>query len=646
MNNPEWYFKPLEPGGTTREPIHGEFFSVDAISNPATSLIREAFQNSLDASDKKRPVRIRIYLSGDDAVLDTRNTGIMQGGLWKHIQAKDSGINNASAPTSEFKMPFLIIEDFGTTGLTGSVNAPFRPRDDSKNHFYHFFRAEGQSDKGSAARGSWGIGKFVFYRSSRISTLFCYTVTEDTHDNYFMGKSILKSHYLKREQVSCYQDGYFGKKDPLHKDMILPVDDPEYISHIKKHFRIKRELDQPGLSVIIPWPDEDITEHAILMAVLKDYFYPVITGQLTVDIETGNDSVTELNRDTIAELTEEQLFESDSKDLPYLIRFSQEVVKSSDQRSYELNAPESGKAWNWSDDMFPESIIDNLRTDFLSYKPIVLKVPVEVRAKNKQPESSYFQVFMKRSSADLPIRQVFIREGIIIPRVNTHKLRATMGIFYADDEPIASFLRDSENPSHTEWQYGSTKFKGKYVSGRSDISFIRKSISYISDFLTSQDEEEDREILSSFFPMTDEVVEHRKRTKPKLRKKGEEPDIPDIDVPQRSQKLYIISNLENGFRIRGDKSAISEEDLPFDIVVKAGYEIRQGDPIKRHSLYDFDFREPDQCGLSIKHNGIEIISIDCNAVRFKVEDILFMYEVRGFDKKRDVYLRIRKHSST
>ena len=56
-----WYFRPKVKGETIREPIHGEFFATDAISDPGMALVREDIQNSLDAGRKGEKVMVRIY---------------------------------------------------------------------------------------------------------------------------------------------------------------------------------------------------------------------------------------------------------------------------------------------------------------------------------------------------------------------------------------------------------------------------------------------------------------------------------------------------------------------------------------------------------------------------------------------------------
>lgn len=56
----KWHFVKYRPDETTRDPIVGEFFSTDAIENPAQALVREGIQNTLDAG-RERPVHVRVY---------------------------------------------------------------------------------------------------------------------------------------------------------------------------------------------------------------------------------------------------------------------------------------------------------------------------------------------------------------------------------------------------------------------------------------------------------------------------------------------------------------------------------------------------------------------------------------------------------
>jgi len=134
-----WYFKPKVPGDTIREPIQGEFFATDAISDPGMALVREGIQNSLDAARRGEKVLVRIYVSGDASAADASQARSYFVGAWEHYNAAGSGLRPDEVPAGASSCPFLVFEDFGTTGLEGDPAEPFAPRVRTKNHFYHFF---------------------------------------------------------------------------------------------------------------------------------------------------------------------------------------------------------------------------------------------------------------------------------------------------------------------------------------------------------------------------------------------------------------------------------------------------------------------------------------------------------------------------
>ena len=63
---PFWRFNQVRPGDKIREPIQGEFFSAEAISNNSgEALSREGIQNSLDAGRNNETVVVRLFVSGE-----------------------------------------------------------------------------------------------------------------------------------------------------------------------------------------------------------------------------------------------------------------------------------------------------------------------------------------------------------------------------------------------------------------------------------------------------------------------------------------------------------------------------------------------------------------------------------------------------
>lgn len=266
---PKWYFLPQRPGDTTREPIQGEFFSTEAISNTAEALVREGNQNSLDAGRDGAKVRVRLFLTGPGGGAATpEKIKPYLDGAWAHYQANQNGLRDVPAETDG--CPYLVFEDFGTTGLSGDP-LQWHKQEGVKNGFFTFFRAEGQSDKEQGDRGRWGVGKFVFPRSSRISTFWAVTVRQEARPRLMMGRAILKSHAIGDKRF--VPDGYFGEEKELSgsERIIAPIEDAKVIDAFCATFGLARK-GEPGLSIVVPWYDPEITQAALLRAVIEDYF--------------------------------------------------------------------------------------------------------------------------------------------------------------------------------------------------------------------------------------------------------------------------------------------------------------------------------------------------------------------------------------
>ena len=139
----KWHFCEQRPADPIRNPISGEFFSTEAVSNATEAIVREGIQNSLDARIDRASGRaeVRIYLSESDSALPPANVGRWFSTLWPHIKADRNGLRNQPDPTKPCR--FICFEDFKTTGLTGSTSA-HQVVDGAPNHFLNFFRAEGR----------------------------------------------------------------------------------------------------------------------------------------------------------------------------------------------------------------------------------------------------------------------------------------------------------------------------------------------------------------------------------------------------------------------------------------------------------------------------------------------------------------------
>src|SRR5437588_4274449 len=238
-----WYFRELSIGEKTRDPIQGEFFATEAIRDPADALVRDGVQNSLDEA-RDATVHINIVLARDAHALPADKAAKWFKGAWGHLHASGNGLRQP--PKEDQPCAFLVFEDFGTGGLQGDINQAFdRPL--TKNSFFYFFRAEGRSGKTEAAIGRWGVGKYVFPRSSQANLFFGLTVRADDSKRLLMGQTVLKTHRVANSHYS--PDGYGGERG--RDGLILPLSDHTTLDEFTREFRLTRAT-EPGLSVVVP----------------------------------------------------------------------------------------------------------------------------------------------------------------------------------------------------------------------------------------------------------------------------------------------------------------------------------------------------------------------------------------------------------
>jgi hypothetical protein len=549
-----WSFKKLDIGGNNREPIHGEFFAAEGISDPGMALVREAIQNALDAGNPTQTVLVRVFLSGEnDSQSADAVTRWFGDTAWAHLNAEDNGLRRDELPSKESNCTFLVFEDFGTSGLTGDPAQAFRDRTGKKNHFYHFFRAEGQTDKDSSNRGSWGVGKHVFWRSSRVSSAFAVTVsaTDTGHRRLMMGKTVLKSHGIGDEKDARYQDGYFGMLPTADQLLPMPISDDSEITQFCKQFNLERGT-EPGLSVVVPWPDKDITDREIICGVAKHYFYPILTGQLEVIVKTPTKSATLDSQSFFSEL--KNVDAGLAEELQPLIDLTNWARSLKPDERSVLAMCNGDRAWQWSNELFPAELLKSLQKRFQDGENLAIRIPVTVRPKRGSPSTSFFDAYFVRNASEIAGHPAFIREQIIVPNVDAPRSRGVRALVVIDDLALAGFLRDAENPSHTEWPHKGSNFDGKYKSGPADLRFIKRTIHEIVSALVETDKKEDPTAFIDFFSLPaaadDPAAIKGKGPKNKVKKDETEADDtkpPDPPPPPPPPPRFRVQRVRGGF---------------------------------------------------------------------------------------------------
>jgi hypothetical protein len=626
-----WTFNELRPGDKTREPTQGEFFATDAIRNLAEALVRESIQNSLDAAEHNgtgtsaATVRVRIFLGSGTASRSPEHISEFLHGCWPHLQANGNGLRRPPSPNEQCS--FLVIEDFGTSGLIGDVKQ-WHDISGVKNAFFYFFRAEGRTGKGEEDRGRWGVGKYVFPRSSRANSFFGFTVRNTDGKRLLMGQAVLKTHCC--DGTYFKPDGIFGQLDG---QLPLPLDDKKLIDRFRSAFSISRDL-EPGLSIVIPWIDPEITKETLLDAVIRGYFFPILEGKLVVTVE-ADDEVLEINESTLVAVTD-KLAGASANELRPFVRLAEWAAFRPDQEIIKLGLPPRDRPTWSAPDIIPPATIAILQRKLDAGERIAIRVPILVRTQRGGEEQSFFDVFLVNEGGK-DDRTVFIREGIIISDVRARRARGVRSIATIEHKPLATLLGDSENPAHTQWQKDSSNFRDKYPKtyGVAVLSYVTHSVSGIMELVSAQQREEDVTLLKDFFslPSQDGSPIRQKRRK---KKDGTEPSGPP-EPPEPRKKRYRLGKVSGGFHISAGEP---DSELPQILEIHAAYDVRRGNAFNKYDTADFRM-ERLPIRLEPLPRGLNIISRKGNQIIAEVQSNDFLLTVVGFDTDRDLCVDVK-----
>jgi hypothetical protein len=585
-------------------------FNTDEVTLVAT-IVREPHQNSLDARQpgSNVPVRTRFRFhepknSDKEYFLELFN------GLSPHLVASDIDLERV-----DFGAPrILVIEDFGTTGLSGEFD-----NSNDMSPFNDFWRRIGTSHKGGVSGGRWGLGKLVFSSASQIRTFFGLTIRLDdlACRPLLMGQSVLKTHVMSGVKYAPHI--FFGRVGS--KKLQLPETELVEIEKFRSAFGITR-LDEPGLSIAVPFVLDDITPEALVPEVIRNYFFPILTGKLVVEVD---DML--INAETFDDVAISCLAGSAmaNRELMAFIR-----------RMHIAPPPDVILNASWTESGGLESAIESIHLVALREKLaastdlVHVRAPITIRRQSGVECATSFDLYLQKAPVGVKTESLFVRGAITVPEESRYfRGRNVFGALVAADEGIAEFLGDAENPAHTRWNGNADKLKRKWKSPSAKLSSIRHSLDSLYNLLAQAIESEEPDALIDVFSIEGAAMNAKKRAKdgPTV-----SPPMPDLPT---SRKLYRIVERQGGFSIRA-APGLTMDDLPLQIKVKAAYDILRGDPLRKYSPLDFDFNNK---GITINDEGANCVAIGSNELQIDADALSFFVDVDGFDIHRDLLVK-------
>ncbi len=653
-----WFFRKKSKGEVERDPGWDEYFT----SNRSTdeSLVREAIQNSLDAHAKTEsleaqsgPARVRIYYSGATKALPKSAYEKYLVGAAEHYTSEDCKIGEIP----EGDCPFVVLEDFNTTGLLGHVDWDYT-NIKKKPPYNRFFWSENQSEKGEGTRGKWGIGKVVFPIASKIRTFFAYSIREfEQPSDILCGKSLLPFHTVDSTRYSA--DGWWGLQDSGEP---RPETSESIINAFKSDFNLQRNK-EPGLSVVVPYVKElDWIE--MQRVLVENYMVSFVRGDLHVELENGEGEKVVYDSAHLENIENFLLgiLEQDTSAKPLLQAFRMICEGMTTPVEFKLNLYDGDRP-EWQDKIFPESTLtaireelDKTEADGETGKPVTIVVPMRVAEKKaKRDKIGEFKVVLRRSTGAI-VRPWFYRAGLYINRVRPHPVANFVSVVLIDGV-VSDMLNQAEPPSHSEWRVNTGDFKNIYKYPGEHIDFIIKAVRRIVDRVDETEQGLDRSTLKNIF-----FVSREKRLSTLKRGKGagkgsgtggakdtkNEGKANDTDTPPnfsefeskpRPYTIYPVKDGDDsGIAIKANIPAFK----PFDLKVSFFYETLSGKV--KFDENDFSFTKKGSLSVMWEPVDLQVEFPAPNRLRVKVSDATkdFKLTVRGFDANRD--LRVIPHS--
>ncbi|MGC3938745.1 hypothetical protein ACOTTU_13150 [Roseobacter sp. EG26] len=598
-----WEFNKADPSSVRIGVTQRDQFNNDDVGL-AEALVREVIQNSSDAGSEDAPVKVSFRLKTLSSDQSSQLDGRFQD-LLPHLKACGLGV------PEEDLTRVLVIEDYNTRGLTGS----FVELD--KGNFDNFWRAVGESEKTGQKGGRWGLGKLVYSSSSKISTFFGLTVRSNDSGPSVMGQAVLKNHSIDNVFFPAHGFWFDGRSDN-GLQLQLPVQNIKEVAQFKALFGVER-TDQKGLSVAIPYLIDSITDATILAGVVNNYYFPILAGRL--EVEVGDVLV---NSATFMDVAAN--VGKTGPSVPF--EFVNEISNGLGSQEVTEALATIGDTRLSSQHLSTEQV-ETMKAAFSGGGLVHLRVPVVLKPKGNTEKTGKIDLFVRALAEEEAPFSLFARGPITLPGERHFAGAVARGAMIANDDVVAEFLGDAENPAHTAWNSNAEKLNANWDHPKKTLSAIRQSLRDLYNMIADQKETQDDDALIDFFSIADKAQASTGKKK-RIKK-------PTVDIEPREAAIRIRP-VTGGFEILSGPGA-QKWTFPKRIRVRMAYDMIGADPFKRVSVFDFDLNNTKKLTFETTNGEIKIAK--ANILFFDVTEADFLLKASGFDVQRDLIVDAR-----
>jgi hypothetical protein len=276
----------------------------------------------------------------------------------------------------------------------------------------------------------------------------------------------------------------------------------------------------PGLSVVIPFPHDDLSLDAIIKTVIEHAFHQIITGQLIVKVDET----------TISPLTIFRLAETHQL---HQLKAAMSLSADVKRKGFPRFAPrqDTGRL-RLRAEHFSEANLREMRQRWADGGSVAVDLPVTIRKKQAaRSEIGTVGLFVRREQNPELARETYVRGRVTVPLKQIAGRSNCVGLLVADTGIASTFLGDAEPPAHHRWHM--YRLRPHYHSSDATLKRILSSLKDLLDLL--EEGKDDQPFKDAFleylwFPKRDdEEEEQQPKSKPKP---SPQPNpVPDDLVP-------------------------------------------------------------------------------------------------------------------
>jgi hypothetical protein len=630
-SNPRWDYIRTGPGRSGRNLSENNF--AKERRDWLSILLREILQNALDARiSPSAPVMVSVRHQELDEVGKAFVASCI---TTEHLDRFRESLPHVHEGQASSVSSCLIVEDFGTSGLTGELDQP--DLDGKGQNWNSFWFREGEGGKeNTSGNGGAGQGKITYFSTSGVRTIFAYTVRADD-----MSEALFGASSFVRDYQHCghkwKRDAYWGLSRGDGVDRIhLPLQAPAHIALFRKYLGLTRVPGQTGLSLIIPSP-KDIRMADAVQITIAEFFVPILKGDLVVQL--GDTTLEKSSIVAVADqlLPDERAHELHTCTTKGYRAFLVEAIARSSTNAVIL-AKSFATASQMSEASFDPADLQVMRDDLQAEKIISVRFPVHVKSRTAPAAECHFDVHLACPfDLDQP-EQAVIRRDLLIGEepVGGGKLRQrARGLTIIADAELSRLLLSAEEATHLRWNTRLPRLGEYYRSGPEVVAVVRNAMFRLLDVLTGGDQKRDFKLLSKYFSAPGALSSVK--SKGKRSPKGKQPPVPG-PIPPPTPKLLAIDALSDGCRVRPAKvDALISAKLPLKVSVEFAYEGLDKDAFNEYDPLDFDVADK---GFLVTSTGCTVEQKGLNQVGFAVNTPDFEFTFTGFDKNLRLRMRL------